>query len=186
MPISSQEATAALAAVTQTERRASRLRSYEYGAPHFFLWGLIWILGYGSGALTPQWSGVVWIVLDVVGFAGSFWIGRRAARLHHDARSGFGLRFAAGVGTYIALAAAIVYVMQPHQDAQVAALPALLVATAYILTGIFRGPRWLIIGVVLGLLTIGGYAFLKPDFMLWMAGAGGGSLLLTGFWLRNA
>ncbi len=185
MPISSQEASAALASVDQTERRAAVLKGYESGAPHFFLWGVIWILGYGCGALKPEWDGAVWLVLDAIGFVGSFALGR-----HAGTRRGDGARqariYVAGVAALIASAGAIIVVMRPHTGAQIAALPALLIATAYGVTGIFRGARWAIAGIVLGSLTVFGFLLLKTDFMLWMAAAGGGTLLLTGFWLRSA
>ncbi len=149
MPISSQEASAALASIDQTERRAAVLKGYESGAPHLFLWGLIWIVGYGLGAR-------------------------------------YAMIYVAGTGTFIALALAIIVVMQPRTGAQIAALPALLVAAAYGVTGIFRGARWAILGVALGVLTVGGFLLLKSEFMLWMAAVGGGAILLGGFWLRSA
>ena len=36
------------------------------------------------------------------------------------------------------------------------------------------------------MLTVGGYFWLAPYFMLWMAGVGGGALILGGLWLRTA
>ena len=34
-------------------------------------------------------------------------------------------------------------------------------------------------------ITLGAYFFLKDFFFVWMALAGGGSLLLTGLWMRH-
>lgn len=34
-------------------------------------------------------------------------------------------------------------------------------------------------------LTLGGWLWLLEIFVLWMAFVGGGSLILTGFWLRK-
>lgn len=38
---------------------------------------------------------------------------------------------------------------------------------------------------MLGLLTVGGYICLQPYFLLWLAGVGGGALILGGIWLRG-
>ena len=185
MPISNQEASAALASVDQTARRAAVLNGYESGAPHLFLWGLIWIVGYGLGAFKPEWDGAAWLLLDFLGFVGSYALGRRAATRRTNGAC-YAMVYVAGTGALIALAAAIIVVMQPHTSNQVAALPALLIATAYGVTGIFRGARWAIVGIVLGALTVGGFLLLEADYMLWMSAVGGGALLLGGFWLRSA
>jgi hypothetical protein len=183
MPMSRDEASEALQTVEGTTRRVTTLRSYEFGAPHFLLWGAIWIVGYGIAGWRPAWTGTTWLLLDVVGFGGSYWIGRRAVRRRCPGAHAYGARYAAAMATLAGLMLAILYVMRPRTDAQVAALPALLVATAYMLFGIFRGPRWAVAGAALALLTIGGFVLLPGHFMVWMAAAGGSTLMLSGLWL---
>ncbi len=49
----------------------------------------------------------------------------------------------------------------------------------------FAGISFYPAGRLLAAATLGAYFFLKDFFFVWMAVAGGGSLLLTGLWMRN-
>ena len=186
MPISSQEAAEALNDIAHVQRRASIFRGYEKGAPHFILWGLIWMVGYGVSDFYPALTGRVWLLLDVVGITGSYLLGRAAVAAIPIARDGYGVRFAALGATMLAFILTTYYIMRPHEVAQFGAFPALLMAALYTVMGIWRGSRWAASGIVLGICTIGGFALFKDHYMLWMAAAGGSTLLLTGFWLRRA
>jgi hypothetical protein len=186
MPISSEEAAEALKNIALVQRRASILRGYERGAPHFILWGLIWVAGYGLSDVVPSIAGPAWLVLNVVGVAGSFLLSRVAAVGVATAGKGYGRRFAALSATMLAFILATYYVMKPRDAVQIGAFPALLVATIYTVLGIWRGARWAAAGVVLGVCTVAGFSLFNEHFMLWMATVGGSTLLVTGFWLRRA
>jgi len=56
---------------------------------------------------------------------------------------------------------------------------------AYVLAGLWWGTRFIVTGIALALLTLGGYFLLREDFLLWMAVVGSGALLLAGVWLRR-
>jgi hypothetical protein len=183
--ISTEEAAEALNNIALVQRRASILRGYERGAPHVIVWGLIWVVGYGLSDLVPSMAGPTWWVLNVVGVAGSFLLGRAAVAGAPMAGAAYGRRFAAVSAAMLAFILATYYVMQPHDAVQFGAFPALLVATIYTVFGIWRGLRWAASGVVLGVCTVAGLALFKEHFMLWMAAVGGGTLLVTGFWLRR-
>lgn len=189
MTLSTQQANEALRDMAQTEHRASVQRGYESGAPHFIVWGIIWILGYGGSDLNPERAGWLWLVLDLIGFGGTFLIARAAhlARPSSAYASGRGvvLRYAASAVAMAAFIAATYFVMRPREVAQFGAFPALIMAFIYVCAGIWRGRRWTIAGVALGALTLLGFGLLHEHFMLWMAGIGGGTLLLTGLWMRR-
>jgi hypothetical protein len=186
MPISTEEAAEALKNIALVQRRAAILRGYERGAPHVILWGLIWVVGYGLSDVVPSIAGPTWLVLNVVGVAGSFLLGRAAVVGVSMAAEGHGRRFAALSAAMLAFILATYYVMKPHDAVQFGAFPPLLVATIYTVLGIWRGARWAASGVVLGVCTVAGFALFKEHFMLWMAAVGGSILLATGFWLRRA
>ena len=61
-----------------------------------------------------------------------------------------------------------------------------MVATAYVLGGLWLGLRLAVAGIVLGLLTLLGYFLLRDYFLLWMAVVGSGALLIAGLWLKRA
>jgi hypothetical protein len=48
------------------------------------------------------------------------------------------------------------------------------------------GLRYLVVGAALAALTLLCFFFLREHFYAVMAFAGGGALILTGFWLRRA
>ena len=84
MTLTPQDAAAALADIEQVRVRSVELRQYRTTAPHFFLWALIWLVGYGASDLAPQFERIGWPVLVVLGWFGSILLGRRANR-HVDA-----------------------------------------------------------------------------------------------------
>jgi hypothetical protein len=77
------------------------------------------------------------------------------------------------------------FIMSPVTGRQIAAFIPLVVAVAYVLIGIFRGPRYIATGLVVAALTLLGFALLKEHFFLWMAGVGGAAMILAGIWLRR-
>jgi hypothetical protein len=183
MPMTTQEAANALQDIALTQQRASTLRGYERGAPHLILWGIVWAIAYGICDLAPALATPAWLVLDVIGITGSFFIGRAAVADKSQAR--YGWRFAGFGVTAVAFVVATYYILQPHELAQFGAFPALFIALIYTVIGIWRGSRWTVAGVTLGVCCVAGYAFFKEHFMLWMAIVGGGTLVLSGLWLRR-
>ena len=187
MEISSDQALEALDQVAQAQRRLGVLRGYRYAAPHFFLWGGIWMVGFTLTYVLPRLANSIWLVFDVGGCVASLLIVRgHTARLQRTAAvRTYPLRFLALIATCVGFMVATYAVLQPHSIAQFAVFPGLLLAGIYIGIGIWRGLRWSIAGLALGVLALAGYFFLRPYVLLWMAGAGGGVLLLTGAWLRR-
>ncbi len=59
-----------------------------------------------------------------------------------------------------------------------------LLATGYVLMGLWLGLRYVIAGVVCAALLIGGYIFLRENYSLWMGAVAGGTMILCGVWMR--
>jgi len=184
MTISPHQASQALLDIERTQRRAYVLRGYEAGAPHFLLWGVIWFAGYGLTEAFPARAGEVWIALTLVGSCGGFLIGRAAAARGLVARDGW--RYLAAVGSTLAFMLLTYAILRPGNGAQMGAYPALLVSFLYVLAGIWKGTRWIVVGVFVAALTMAGYELLQEHFNLWMALVGGGTLVCTGLWFRRA
>jgi hypothetical protein len=185
MPLSRNEAADALRDIAQTERRSSSAYGYKETAPFMFLWGGIWFVGYAMSDLRPEQAGWLWPVLVVLGFIGSSVIGSRQPAKVRGERSD-GLRhFASWVVVALFIAATIV-LFRPQDGREVGAFVALLVGAAYAVIGIWTGTRIAIAGVAITALTLAGFILLRPHFGLWMALVGGGTMVLTGVWLRRA
>ena len=180
MTISPQQAAEALRDVRDVESRSRELAGYEQGARHFFLWGGIWIVGYGVSGLDPSYS-VVWLPLAILGWLASAIMGLRTPRAK-------GVNRKIGFSTIVAVVftVAVVAVLRPTGANDIAALPPLVLAGAYCIAGVWALPRYFWIGAGIFALTLGGYFLLAPWFSFWMAGVGGGALLLSGLWLLKA
>jgi hypothetical protein len=182
--VTAQQAVDALHEVERTERRLSIFYGYERGAPYFLLWGVIWILGYSASALLPTAAGPAWLALDVIGVVAGLFISRATST--GSPRFAYTRRYVGASVAIVAFVAATYYVLRPHLGIQLGAFPPLLMALIYVLVGLWSGSRWIAVGMVLGALTLLGYAVIPQYFMLWMASVGGGTLLLTGIWMRRA
>ena len=186
MSISHDDAAKALEAVRSAQHRTRLVRGYERSAPHFWLWGVIWMLGYALTDLRPEYANWVWLALDVSGWIGSMLIARRQRTAAGSAATAAGWKIGAAVLLMAGFLVATYYVLAPTASKQYAAMPALMMALLYSLVGLLAGARWLTLGLALFALTLGGYALLPSHFLMWMALAGGGALLLTGAWMRRA
>ena len=183
MVLTSQQASETLDEVAAAQRKAYVLQGYAKGAPHFFLWGLIWAVGYAGTALFPALSGKLWLVLDVMGAGGSFLIARAA--YDPAVRAKRSVNFLVLMLGFVAFMGATYYILRPQTSMQYGAFPPLLMAFIYTCVGAFAGARWLVIGIGMWVLTLGGYVLVPEHFLLWMAVVGGGALLLTGAWMRR-
>jgi hypothetical protein len=182
MSLSPQEAAAALHDIEQTERQSSILRGYQHGAPHLVMWGVLWAVGYGLTGLWPACAPYVWAAVVPIGIVGGFVI----ERLGNADRKSFALRrYVAISATLLAFFCAAFFVMAPVSGRQVGAFLPLFLAAAYVLIGIWRGLRYVAAGIAVAALTLAGFIYLGSYFPFWMAGVGGGALVLAGLWLRR-
>ncbi|MGH9715958.1 MAG: hypothetical protein ACRD4R_04415 [Candidatus Acidiferrales bacterium] len=179
-----EEAAHALVDIERTERHSASAYRYRKASSHLILWGAIWILGYSTAYVWPR-GWLIWLALVPIGIAGGFWLSRHQGAMTAG-RVAFGWRYSAtGLSAFLFIWA-VLAIFPPRSGAQVAALIPLLVAICYVMLGLWRGgSRLALLGVAVGALTVGRYFWLPQYFLLWMAGVGGGALILGGFWLRK-
>lgn len=177
MPLSPQDASAALRDIAQAEARSTTLRDYQHAAPHLIVWGVLWAVGYGLTNFFPAHGNAIWAVVIPIGVLADL----AAMR---GARPGT-WRYLAASAAAFAFIAALFAVMAPVSGRQVAAAIPLFVALMYVLRGIWAGPRYVVAGVAIAALTLAGFFLLSAHFLLWMAAVGGGALILAGLWLRR-
>jgi hypothetical protein len=183
MSIPPQEAAHALRDIEHAQRHSAGAYRDQKFSPHLFLWGAIWIIGYAGTYIWPGAS-AIWLALVPIGMIGSFWMGSRGAGDRSRAFSGW--QYAATALAIFLFISALVAILPPKSGAQIGALIPVLVAFFYAVVGVWtRGTRIALLGLALGVLTVGGYFWLPQYFLLWMAGVGGGALILGGVWLRR-
>lgn len=181
MPLSKSEAAESLRAIEATSATSARLRNYSSAAPHFMLWGLVWACGYSFSALHPEMRNAGWAAAIAVGVMGALFLGTRG-----DGRKSSPGRSLAVSGAIAAFFGLLFVVLGPMQPRQIDAFFPLVFAGAYVLAGIWVGARFAVCGAIVAAVTIAGYFYAGDAFGYWMAAAGGGTLLLTGLWLRSA
>ncbi len=174
----------ALDTIAATALRSTTLYRYHQASPYFFLWGVVWMLGYGLSDLWPAQAGWTWILLDAVGIGMSIAIAK-AGRARRGAGSAMAWRIA-GLGFSLLLYFAATFaVMAPSSGKQVSTFITLTVALAYGLVGLWVGMRWIVAGVAVAALALFAYFYVPAYFNTWMGLVGGGALVLSGYWLRR-
>jgi hypothetical protein len=182
MSLSSKEAEESLADVENAARRSARIYGYSRAAPHLILWGAIWVIGYGATDLRPMYANLIWGVLIPIGCVGSFLFSRRCANTE---RTTGAWRVFALAGLALLFIFSTYTIMWPLHGHQFGAYPALLTGVVYSGVGLWLGARWVVTGLAVTLLTLGGFFLLREHYLLWMAFVGGGSMILAGFWFRT-
>jgi hypothetical protein len=189
MSLTPGEAADSLKEIQRTQSRSASARGYANSSPFLIMWGVIWMIGYGTSDLAPRYSNGAWLLLIIAGFLGSMAIGRARAKggdPHPGMNSKAGWRFAAmfiAIGVFIT---ATYSIFGSATTAQQAAFSPLIVSLAYVIMGIWKGLRLAVTGIAIAALTLGGFFLLHQHFLLWMAVVGGGALVLGGLWLRKA
>jgi len=182
--LSAEQAAQALKEAHAAERRSAEAYSYSQTAPYCFVWGIVWLLGYGAQALIPAgtWLGWWWMGLSLAGAVASVVIGRS----QNIRRPGKSWRMGVLFLIIWLFTAALFTVLHPKSELQIGAYFPLLFAAIYAAIGLWLGLRYILVGVFMAVATLGAFFFLREYFFHWMALVGGGSLLLTGFWMRQA
>ena len=182
MKLTPEEAVAALADVEQGRRAMrSAIRAHR-GHLHLWLWGVAWI----AMPLTAYFGGdsaarfFPWICLAgiVASFAGGL-------TQHRQVRTPFNGRFLGVLSTVLLFAAIFPWVLHAQFDTKTAYAYLCLVAMqGYIVAGLWTDSYLLWLGLAVTALILVGHFLLPGIFWPWMAVCGGGSLLLTGFYVR--
>jgi len=178
MTVSHEDAAAALREIERAQAYSANLADYESAAPHFLIWGVLWAVAYTLNDIFPMFGGSIWAVVTPIGIIA----GLLAMR---GGRNGIAWRYGAAMGAVFAFFTAAGVILWPVSGRQVAAFIPLFVALAYVLKGIWSGLRYVVTGIAVAALTLVGFFLVKDHFFLWMAGVGGGSLILAGVWFRQ-
>jgi hypothetical protein len=182
MSVSNHQAADSLHEIKRFERRSATAYGYRKVSPHLIIWGVVWIIGYSLSYARPQWW-ELWPVLCTLGIAGDFAIAWHTAA---EGAQALDWRIAATLVTIFLFICAVFAIIPPNSGLQVGAFIPILVALFYSLLGIWmRGIKMVLLGLAVGALTVGGYFGVPHYFAFWMAGVGGGALLLGGIWLKG-
>ena len=187
MTITRNDAATALRDADSASRRSLALLQYGLASPFLLLWGALWIVAGAVAALSPDNAGIGWLVVDIVGIAGTgVLVASQSRRYGEEAGRSQLFRCIWTGAVLVAFVALTLSVFAPVSDVEVLTLITLVVAAAYVVAGCWIGGRYAAVGVVLAGVAIGLF-HLAPDFVpVVVPFVGGGTLILGGLWMRRA
>ena len=181
--LSQKEAAAALAEVDQARLAMRQAIRNHRGHQHLWIWGAVWI----AMPLTAYFGGdhaaryFIWICLagGLLSAAAGFALSRQVRRPVNGRL----------IGMFLAVwgfAAAFPFVLQVSGDVRsLYAYLCLVAMMTYVIAGLWTDTYLLWVGLAVAALILVGYFLFPSLFWLWMAVFGGGSLVLTGFYIRS-
>ena len=182
--IDARQAAAALSDIEQIKERVRRSRTYDVASQMIILWGALVLAGNLGNYGWPRQAGYIWIAVNLLGMAGSIAIAFIFARRKGGQR----------VGVRILLAFVMVFafgilcscVLGHFGQREMAAFWPIYSMLFYCIAGLWFGYAFLVLGLAISALVLIGYFFVTGDaFLLWMAAANGGGLILAGLWMRR-
>jgi hypothetical protein len=182
--IDSKQATEALTDIESIVRRVRQSRIYNFSSLMLIMWGALVFAGYVTSYIWPRTSGLHWIVLDVIGLAGSLAIG--ASTRQRDGVNTFDTRFLAASVLFIVFGCILSIGVGHLRPRQMDAFWPIYFMMVYTIVGLWFGYAFVAIGVGITALTLIGYFFAGDWFHLWMAVVDGGGLVLGGLWMRRS
>jgi hypothetical protein len=180
--IDSREAQAALADINDMVVRVRQSRIYEIASLIMIVAGVLVVIGNLATIAAPRYGYTIWIginVLSILSVAGISLVQyRRTGVRAFDFRVLAAFLFFYAFGVFA-------NVLGHFGWRETTAFWPLYYMLFYCLAGLWFGRAFLAIGLGIIALTLIGYFFITGvTFLLWMAAANGGGLILSGFWMR--
>lgn len=180
----------ALADLEYIKHLTFRSRQYaSESSPYFILWGVIWVIGFGSMAFGwKEYANWIWGVLSVAGLAVNFFIAAQQEkrdpmpRLISKQFAKIWVSFLVIVGLFIVLLSTG---FLAFEFSYIGLYAVILIAVMYVLLGVVLGKQILLMGIWLGVLASVTAIWLMPYSSIIFAIFGGGSLVVTGLILKR-
>jgi hypothetical protein len=190
------EARVALAEVSKVIDQTRLALAHGPAAPILILWGAIWVIADCTTQFYPVAMQWLWVPLDVIGIGGSWWF---SARHRFKVKRPGHWRFGAAWGILFFYAYLWIFMLKqtpwPRTNEQwVAFEPTYRGLTAYahtipmfayVIMGLWFGRFFIILGALVTALIVLGLCFIPNYFYLWLAITGGGSLIISGVFIRK-
>jgi hypothetical protein len=191
MNVTRDEAAQALDDISKAGDRVVRLKGYHHGAPHFILWGLVWLFANTVTQFWPEYARYAWPGAILFGVVASTAIGFfQSRKVRPGKASGIdrrtGQRIGMTSGVMFLFIFCLVWIAQPDSNREGNAMISILFPFLYMCAGIWAGWRLFAIGLVTAAAIMVGYTYVNEWFDLWMGVFAGGSLIAGGIWLRTA
>ena len=186
MNVTKTDAETALRDADRAAEHSQTLFHYEIASPYLLLWGILWIVAGMIGAISPENTGMGWLIVDTIGIiATGYLVTSDARRIDKDNVRNEGLRYGATVIVLTAFITMTFVVFAPVSGVEVQTFITILVAAIYMILGFWTGYRLAVIGTVLTVLVVSAFFYTPSQFPLMVSILGGGALILGGLWMRR-
>lgn len=182
--IDSEQARAALDDINDVVRRVRQSQIYEISSVIITMWGVLVFAAYIANYTWPRQGYTIWTVANLIGLTLSIAIGvlknvRSGARAF-PTRSLISFLLIGVFGVFCSV------VLGHFGPRQMIVFWALYGMMFYALAGLWFGYAFIVIAACTTALTLVGYYYVGAAFLLWMAVAHGGGLVLGGLWMRRS
>jgi hypothetical protein len=182
--IDSHQASVALAEIDDVVQRVRQSRIYQLSGLIIAMWGVLLFAAYIANYTWPRQGYAIWIVTNLTGLACTVAIGVfsnvRSGSKAFPVRSLITFLLIGGFGVFCSV---VLGHFGPRQTIVFWALYGMLF---YALAGLWFGYAFIVIAICTTALTLIGYYYVGAAFLLWMAVAHGGGLILGGLWMRRS
>jgi hypothetical protein len=178
------EARKAHADIDDVVRRVRQSRVYDLFSQIMIMWGILVFTGNLLNWFVPREGSTIWISVDSLGV-----VGTAVLTTFDHQRTGtpsFDLRVLAAFVLYFAFGLLCSSVLGHFGWREMATFWPVYAMLFYVLAGLWFGRAFVAIGLGIAALTLIGYFFVVGNaFLLWMAVADGGGLVVGGLWMRR-
>jgi hypothetical protein len=193
-PPSADEARAALAAIEAIGTETRRNIAGSCAGPVLIWWGLIWVVMLGCAQFRSDFLRLSWVFM-LIGFAGQTVLQKLRPPLVKQAPNWRAVAFWLGIFVYAGL---FLVLLEPWDllnnlspadsamvDRKITAYFSIVPMFAYVIIGPWVSRFFVGLGLLMTALILVGYYFLPGWFYLWVGVIGGGTLILSGLFIRK-
>ncbi len=181
--LTSEQAGAVLADIEMARVTMRRVIRDHRGHYHLWIWGVAWVVMPLTAHFGGDNAARFFPFICAAGGLLSFITGFTQARQIRRPANG---RFMAVMATVWVFAALYPFVLRtPFDSRTLYAFLCLVAMQTYVIAGLWMDSYLLWLGIIVTVLVLAGVFLFPGIFWLWMAACGGGSLILSGFYVRH-
>ena len=187
MSITKNEAETALRDAEEAKERSLTLFGYEMASPYLLLWGVLWITAGIVSVISPQNTGIGWLVVVTIGIiANGYLVASDARRFAESNIRRESLRYVAAVAVLTGFLTMTFVVFAPVSGVEIQTFITILIASIYMILGLWTGKLLSAVGADLAILVVIAYFFLPAYYPLIVSILGGAALIAGGLLMRKA
>ena len=182
--IDPKEAAQALNDIEQIVQRVRQSRIYDISSQIMIAAGVLVLAGNLANFVAPRQANLIWISVNVLTVASAAALSTMGGKM--AGVQTFDFRVLAAFLLFYGFGFLCSVVLGHFGPRELGAFWAIYFMLFYCMAGLWFGRAFTAMGLAIVVLTLIGYFFVEGgSFLLWMAAANGGGLILSGLWMRR-